>query len=439
MIKKLSLITATALSLIIISSNTVFAAPKVDKKASTKNANTYEMLNLFGDVMERAKNSYVEEVSDEQLIEAAINGMLTSLDPHSSYMDGKDFKYMSEQTKGKFGGLGIEVTMESGVVKVISPMDDTPAYKAGLKPGDYITNIDDESVVGMSLNDAVDRMRGKIGTKVKLTIRRFNEKPFDVTIKREEIKIQSVKTSIKGEDVLYIRITSFSEDVDTAISKAVKDAEKKYKDKLKGIIIDVRNNPGGLLDQAVNVSDLFLDKGEIVSTRSRNEEDTVKYTAKPGDIAKGLPIVVLVNDGSASASEIVAGALQDHKRAVILGEKTFGKGSVQTVIPLDNHGAMRLTTARYYTPSGRSIQVNGIVPDIIVKPSKVEEIENNFELSEGEYKNALKNDSEDKNAAKKLEAAKAEKEELAKDYQLSQGLNLVRALGLYKQGLDKNK
>ena len=439
MIKKLSLITATALSLIIMSSNTVLAAPKVDKKASTENANTYEMLNLFGDVMERAKNSYVEEVSDEQLIEAAINGMLTSLDPHSSYMDGKDFKYMSEQTKGKFGGLGIEVTMESGVVKVISPMDDTPAYKAGLKPGDYITNIDDESVVGMSLNDAVDRMRGKIGTKVKLTIRRFNEKPFDVTIKREEIKIQSVKTSIKGEDVLYIRITSFSEDVDTAISKAVKDAEKKYKDKLKGIIIDVRNNPGGLLDQAVNVSDLFLDKGEIVSTRSRNEEDTVKYTAKPGDIAKGLPIVVLVNDGSASASEIVAGALQDHKRAVILGEKTFGKGSVQTVIPLDNHGAMRLTTARYYTPSGRSIQVNGIVPDIIVKPSKVEEIENNFELSEGEYKNALKNDSEDKNAAKKLEAAKAEKEELAKDYQLSQGLNLVRALGLYKQGLDKNK
>ena len=364
MIKKLSLITATALSLIIMSSNTVFAAPKVDKKANTENANTYEMLNLFGDVMERAKNSYVEEVSDEQLIEAAINGMLTSLDPHSSYMDGKDFKYMSEQTKGKFGGLGIEVTMESGVVKVISPMDDTPAYKAGLKPGDYIISIDDESVVGMSLNDAVDRMRGKIGTKVKLTIRRFNEKPFDVTIKREEIKIQSVKTSIKGEDVLYIRITSFSEDVDTAISKAVKDAEKKYKDKLKGIIIDVRNNPGGLLDQAVNVSDLFLDKGEIVSTRSRNEEDTVKYTAKPGDIAKGLPIVVLVNDGSASASEIVAGALQDHKRAVILGEKTFGKGSVQTVIPLDNHGAMRLTTARYYTPSGRSIQVNGIVPEV---------------------------------------------------------------------------
>ena len=411
------------------------AQAAADKKEAEDNVDTYELLNLFGDVMERAKSSYVEEVSDKQLIEAAINGMLTSLDPHSSYMDGKDFKYMSEQTKGKFGGLGIEVTMENGVVKVITPMDDTPAYKAGLKPGDYIVNIDGESVVGMTLNDAVDRMRGKVGSKVKLTIRRLNEKPFDVTIKREEIKIQSVKTDMKGDDVLYIRITSFSEDIDKNITKAVKNAMKKHKD-LKGIVIDIRNNPGGLLDQAVNVSDLFLDKGEIVSTRSRNEEDTVKYTAKPGDITNGLPIVVIVNDGSASASEIVAGALQDHKRAVILGEKTFGKGSVQTIIPLNNNGAMRLTTARYYTPSGRSIQVKGIVPDVIVKPSKVEEIESTFELSEGEYQNALKNDSEDKKDAKKLAADKAEKEELAKDYQLSRALDLVRALGIYKQGQD---
>ena len=431
MLNKKSLF-SLSLSAMLLFSTAVYAA-KTDKKAVEENVDTYELLNLFGDVMERAKSSYVEEVSDKQLIEAAINGMLTSLDPHSSYMDGKDFKYMSEQTKGKFGGLGIEVTMESGVVKVISPMDDTPAYKAGLKPGDYIVNIEGESVIGMSLNDAVDKMRGKVGTKVKLTIRRFNEKPFDVTIKREEIKIQSVKSSIKGDDVLYIRITSFSEDVDSNITKAVKEAKKKYKD-LKGIVIDVRNNPGGLLDQAVNVSDLFLEKGEIVSTRSRNEEDTVKYTAKPGDITDGMPIVVLVNDGSASASEIVAGALQDHKRAIILGEKTFGKGSVQTIIPLNNNGAMRLTTARYYTPSGRSIQLKGIVPDVIVKPSKVEEIESPFELSEGEYQNALKNDSEDKKDAKKLAADKKEKEELAKDYQLSRALDLVRALGLYQQG-----
>ena len=324
--------------------------------------------------------------------------------------------------------------MESGVVKVVSPIDDTPAHKAGLKPGDYIVNIDGQPVVGMTLNDAVDKMRGKVGSKVKLTIRRFNQKPFDVTIKREEIKIQTVKSSIKSEDVAYVRITSFSDNTDKMVEKAVKDAKKKLKGNLKGIILDIRNNPGGLLDQAVSVSDLFLNQGEIVSTRSRNEEDTVKYNAKKGDIADGLPIVIIVNDGSASASEIVAGALQDHKRAVILGEKTFGKGSVQTVIPLGKHGAMRLTTARYYTPSGRSIQVKGIEPDVAVKPAKVEEIESPFELSEGEYNNALKNDSEEKVDAKKQAAKKAEKEELAKDYQLARALDLVRAMGIYEQG-----
>lgn len=408
-------------------------AAKTDKKAVSEE-DTYELLNLFGEVLERAKNSYVDEVSDEQLIQSAINGMLVSLDPHSSYMDGKDFRYMSEQTQGKFGGLGIEVTMESGVVKVVSPIDDTPAHKAGLKPGDYIVNIDGQPVVGMTLNDAVDKMRGKVGSKVKLTIRRFNQKPFDVTIKREEIKIQTVKSSIKSEDVAYVRITSFSDNTDKMVEKAVKDAKKKLKGNLKGIILDIRNNPGGLLDQAVSVSDLFLNQGEIVSTRSRNEEDTVKYNAKKGDIADGLPIVIIVNDGSASASEIVAGALQDHKRAVILGEKTFGKGSVQTVIPLGKHGAMRLTTARYYTPSGRSIQVKGIEPDVAVKPAKVEEIESPFELSEGEYNNALKNDSEEKVDAKKQAAKKAEKEELAKDYQLARALDLVRAMGIYEQG-----
>lgn len=431
MSKKLSAFSAVLFSLMLISP--VADAAKTDKKAVSEE-DTYELLNLFGEVLERAKNSYVDEVSDEQLIQSAINGMLVSLDPHSSYMDGKDFRYMSEQTQGKFGGLGIEVTMESGVVKVVSPIDDTPAHKAGLKPGDYIVNIDGQPVVGMTLNDAVDKMRGKIGSKVKLTIRRFNQKPFDVTIKREEIKIQTVKSSIKSEDVAYVRITSFSDNTDKMVEKAVKDAKKKLKGNLKGIILDIRNNPGGLLDQAVSVSDLFLNQGEIVSTRSRNEEDTVKYNAKKGDIADGLPIVIIVNDGSASASEIVAGALQDHKRAVILGEKTFGKGSVQTVIPLGKHGAMRLTTARYYTPSGRSIQVKGIEPDVAVKPAKVEEIESPFELSEGEYNNALKNDSEEKVDAKKQAAKKAEKEELAKDYQLARALDLVRAMGIYEQG-----
>jgi len=330
----------------------------VEAKTEPKDekANTYELLNLFGEVMERAKNSYVEDVEDKKLIESAINGMLVSLDPHSSYLDAQSFKYMNEQTKGKFGGLGIEVTMEQGVVKVVSPIDDTPASRAGLKPGDYIVNIGGENVMGMTLNDAVDKMRGKVGTKVKLNIRRLNEKPFDVTLKREEIKIQSVKNDIKAGDVAYVRISSFSEDVDSNVKKAIKKAEKDLKGKLKGIVLDVRNNPGGLLDQAVGVSDLFLNQGEIVSTRSRNEEDTVRYSAKSGDIAEGLPIVVIINDGSASASEIVAGALQDHKRAVILGEKSFGKGSVQPVVPLGKYGAMRLTTARYYTPSGRSIQ-----------------------------------------------------------------------------------
>ncbi len=431
MSKKLSAFSAVLFSLMLISP--VADAAKTDKKAVSEE-DTYELLNLFGEVLERAKNSYVDEVSDEQLIQSAINGMLVSLDPHSSYMDGKDFRYMSEQTQGKFGGLGIEVTMESGVVKVVSPIDDTPAHKAGLKPGDYIVNIDGQPVVGMTLNDAVDKMRGKVGSKVKLTIRCFNQKPFDVTIKREEIKIQTVKSSIKSEDVAYVRITSFSDNTDKMVEKAVKDAKKKLKGNLKGIILDIRNNPGGLLDQAVSVSDLFLNQGEIVSTRSRNEEDTVKYNAKKGDIADGLPIVIIVNDGSASASEIVAGALQDHKRAVILGEKTFGKGSVQTVIPLGKHGAMRLTTARYYTPSGRSIQVKGIEPDVAVKPAKVEEIESPFELSEGEYNNALKNDSEEKVDAKKQAAKKAEKEELAKDYQLARALDLVRAMGIYEQG-----
>ncbi len=425
MLKKSSFAFVFILSLF-FSASCADAAKKAPEK---EDADTYELLNLFGEVMERAKVSYVEEVSDKKLIESAINGMLSSLDPHSSFLDGQSFKYMNEQTKGKFGGLGIEVTMENGVVKVVSPIDDTPAAKAGLKPGDYITNIDGEQVMGQTLNEAVDKMRGKIGTKVKLTIRRMNEKPFDVTLKREEIKIQSVKSDIKANDVAYIRITSFSEDIDKMIKKSLKEAQKKTNNQIKGVIIDVRNNPGGLLDQAVSVSDLFLDKGEIVSTRSRNESDTVRYTAKSGDIAQGLPIVVIINDGSASASEILAGALQDHKRAIILGEKSFGKGSVQTVVPLGDYGAMRLTTARYYTPSGRSIQATGIEPDIEVKPAKIEIIENNYGVSEAEFKNALKNENEDKKKDKKQETVVDES--LANDYQLSRAVDLVKALSLY--------
>ncbi len=404
-------------------------------KKDDENANTYELLNLFGEVMERAKLNYVEEVSDKKLIESAINGMLTSLDPHSSYLDAESFNYMNEQTKGKFGGLGIEVTMDNGLVKVVSPIDDTPAAKAGIKAGDYITHINGETVVGMSLNDAVSKMRGKVGEKVKLSIRRINSKPIELTIKRQEIKIQSVKSEIKDDSIAYIRISSFTEDVDDAVNKAITDAKKKLKNKLLGIVIDVRNNPGGLLDQAVDVSDLFLEKGEIVSTRSRNESDTVKFMANEGDVAKGLPIVVMINEGSASASEILAGALQDHHRAIILGERSFGKGSVQTVIPLRDYGAMRLTTARYYTPSGRSIQAKGIEPDIEVKPAKVEELESYaLNISEADLNNALKNDSDISTDSEKKNGKS--KEDLA-DYQLVRALDLVKALALYSKS-DEN-
>jgi carboxyl-terminal processing protease len=345
---------------------------------------------------------------------------------------------MNEQTKGKFGGLGIQVTMESGVVKVISPIDDTPAYKAGIKAGDYITDIDGKTVIGMTLNEAVAKLRGKIGTKVTVTVRRVNEKPFTVTMKREEIKMDSVKSEIKNGDILYVRISSFNEDVDKDTEKAIKDAQKKLDNKLAGVVLDVRNNPGGLLEQAIGVSDLFLDHGEIVSTRSRNEEDTIKYTATSGDVIQGLPMVVMINEGSASASEIVAGALQDHHRAVILGEKSFGKGSVQTVLQLRNNAAMRITTARYYTPSGRSIQAKGIEPDVVVKQAKIEEVKSyGLNLSEADLKGALKNEQESAKDTKK----DADKEELTdkNDYQLVRALDLVKALYLYNQNDDVAK
>ena len=328
---------------------------------------TYRQLNLFGDIFERVRSHYVEKPDDSKLVEAAINGMLNGLDPHSSYMDPKSFRDMQVQTRGEFGGLGIEVTMEDGLVKVVAPIDDTPAAKAGIRANDLITHLDDEAVQGMTLNQAVEKMRGPVNTKIKLRImRKGADKPIDVAITRDVIRVRSVRSRIEGNDVGYIRITQFNEQTTDGLKKALSDiASQIPADKLRGYVIDLRNNPGGLLDQAISVSDTFLDRGEIVSTRGRDPEETQRFNARPGDLTKGKPVIVLINGGSASASEIVAGALQDHKRATLVGTRTFGKGSVQTIIPLGSgNGALRLTTARYYTPAGRSIQAKGIVPDI---------------------------------------------------------------------------
>ncbi len=353
---------------------------------------TYQYLNLFGDVLERVRADYVDEVSDKDMIENAINGMLTSLDPHSSYMNAKAFRDMQVDTRGEFGGLGIEVTMENGLVKVVSPIDDTPASKAGLQPGDLIVALDAEPVMGLTLAEAVEKMRGKVGTPIKLTVRRGTGEPFEVTLQRATIKIRSVRHNMEGEDVGYIRITQFTEQTEAGLKAAVENLKKQAGNKLKGYVLDMRNNPGGLLDQAISVSDAFLERGEIVSTRSRREGEGSRANAKPGDIAGGLPVVVLINGGSASASEIVAGALQDHRRAILLGTRSFGKGSVQTIVPVAGGGAMRLTTARYYTPSGRSIQAKGIDPDIVVEQAKIEAIEPNpLARREENLRGALRN------------------------------------------------
>jgi carboxyl-terminal processing protease len=333
-------------------------------------SDTYRELNLFGDVFERVRADYVEKPEDSKLVESAINGMLAGLDPHSSYMDPKSFRDMQVQTRGEFGGLGIEVTMEDGLVKVVAPIDDTPAAKAGVMANDIITQLDDEAVQGLTLNQAVDKMRGPVNTKIKLTImRKGADKPIDVTIMRDVIRVKSVRSHPEGEDVGYIRITQFNEQTTDGLKQAINDLNSQLgAEKIKGWIVDLRNNPGGLLDQAISVSDTFLDKGEIVSTRGRNPEETQRFNARPGDMTKNKPVILLINGGSASASEIVAGALQDHKRATLVGTRSFGKGSVQTIIPLGaGNGALRLTTARYYTPSGRSIQAKGITPDIDVQ------------------------------------------------------------------------
>jgi carboxyl-terminal processing protease len=333
---------------------------------------TYKLLQLFGDVFDKIRAEYVEPVNDRELVENAINGMLTGLDPHSSYMNAKSFKDMQVQTHGEFGGLGLEVTQENGIIKVVSPIDDTPAARAGVKAGDLITAIDSTTVQGLSLNDAVDKMRGSPNSTIKLTLKREGiDTPVVLSMQREVIHIQVVKTHMEG-DIGYIRLTSFNEQTDPGLRAAVQKMKAQAGDHLHGLVLDLRNNPGGLLDQAVSVSDDFLEQGEIVSTRARHADESQRWNAKPGDIISGLPLVVLTNGGSASASEIVAGALQDHHRAVVVGQKTFGKGSVQTVIPLPGNGAMRLTTARYYTPSGRSIQGLGITPDVEVASSRAE-------------------------------------------------------------------
>ncbi len=332
-------------------------------------ADTYRQLNLFGDVFERVRADYVEKPDDQKLIETAINGMLAGLDPHSSYMEPKAFRDMQVQTRGEFGGLGIEVTMEDGLIKVVTPIDDTPAAKAGVLANDLITKLDEDQVQGLTLNQAVEKMRGPINTKIKITImRKGQDKPLVLSITRDVIRVRAVRSKIEGEDVGYIRMTQFNEQTTEGLKKAIVDIGAKIsQDKLKGYILDLRNNPGGLLDQAISVSDAFLQKGEIVSTRGRNAEETQRFNARAGDLTKGKPVIVLINGGSASASEIVAGALQDHKRVTVIGTRSFGKGSVQTIIPLGSgNGALRLTTARYFTPSGRSIQAKGITPDIEV-------------------------------------------------------------------------
>ncbi len=429
--------------------------------ALAASSETYRQLNLFGDVFERVRAEYVEEVEDEELIASAIRGMLAALDPHSSYLSADAFKDMQVQTRGEFGGLGIEVTMENGLVRVVSPIDDTPAFRAGIEPGDLISHIDGEQVLGLTLNEAVERMRGPVNSDIVVTIlREGEEQPFDVTLVRDIIRIKSVRSRAEGT-VAYVRITSFNEQTEPGLRNSLDNLREEIGDELAGVVIDLRNNPGGLLDQAVAVADAFLDKGEIVSTRGRRNESAQRFNARPGDLAEGLPVVVLINGGSASASEIVAGALQDHNRALVLGTASFGKGSVQTVIPLPGNGAMRLTTARYYTPSGRSIQATGIEPDIKVEQATIDlaeaesqteaDLRNHLDSSgdaSGRAPSGEGDDATDDNApsddsvdadgadddtdADPADVASAQANASARDYQLQRALDLIRGVALFE-------
>ena len=404
---------------------------------------TYENLDLFGDIFERIRSSYVEEIDEEKLIESAISGMLTSLDPHSSYMAPEDFSTMQVQTRGEFGGLGIEVTQENGFVKVVSPIDDTPADNAGVEAGDFITKVDGESTLGKTLDEAVDKMRGPVGSEIIITIVREGiDEPFDISIIRDTIEIKAVKARTEGKTIV-LRVSSFTSKTYPNLKDSL---EKEIKssgglENINGVVVDLRNNPGGLLNQAIRVSDAFLNSGEIVSTRGRGTRDSERYNATPGDLTNGKPVVVLINGGSASASEIVAGALQDHQRAIIVGTKSFGKGSVQTIIPLSSDGAaMRLTTARYYTPSGRSIQSLGVSPDILVE-QRIRSVEDpekqNFQRFESDLENSLSNDSLTEDERKLLEEERTQQEEIAKmrndDYQLAYALDILKGLATLSQ------
>ena len=400
-------------------------------KAVAAATDTYRQLNLFGDVFERIRSDYVEQPDDTKLVESAINGMLTSLDPHSSYMSPKSFKDMQVQTRGEFGGLGIEVTMEDGLVKVVAPIDDTPAARAGVRAGDIITQLDGDQVQGLSLNQAVDKMRGPVNSPIILTIRRDAvADPLQITIVRDTIRIKSVRSREEGGDVGYLRITQFNEQtfdgLRDQIAKITKDIPA---DKLKGFVLDLRNNPGGLLDQAISVSDAFLERGEIVSTRGRNADESQRYNARGGDLVKGKPVVVLINGGSASASEIVAGALQDHKRATLIGTRSFGKGSVQTIIPLGQNGAIRLTTARYYTPSGRSIQAKGIDPDIEVLQDTPEDLKGKDDTKgEASLKGHLKNPTDGSPTEEKTGSQAYVPPEAKDDKALNLAFDLLRGI-----------
>ncbi len=421
-----------------VAMTTQVAGPLLAQEAKEE-VSVYEHLDLFGNIFERIRAQYVEEVDDAELIEAAINGMLSSLDPHSSYLPPQDFDDMQVQTRGEFGGLGIEVTQEEGFVKVVSPIDGTPADEAGIEAGDFITHVDGESVLGLTLDEAVEQMRGPVGSEIVITVVREGlDEPFDVTIIRDTIKLTAVRSRVEG-DTVVLRITTFNDQTFPNLEEKFNEAvdELGGLDNVNGIVVDLRNNPGGLLTQAIKVSDAFLDAGEIVSTRGRDPRDSDRFNATEGDLTKGKPIVVLINGGSASASEIVAGALQDHRRAIVVGTKSFGKGSVQTVMPLRGEGAMRLTTARYYTPSGRSIQALGVSPDIIVEQpprlpeSEEEDTPRNFR-GEADLRGSLDNDSLTEDERRQIEEDRKRAEEAAKlreeDYQLAYAIDILKGL-----------